>query len=235
VGEDARGLDLDGALARFGPRLEQIYGQGECPMTITRLTQAMHVGDPDDPAFLKRLTSVGTRFDRVQIRIDSPHVTQAPGRTGEIFVKSPIVMKGYLGQSARRDEVFTDGWLRTGDVGYFDEEGFLHLSDRSKDVIISGGSNIYSREVEDVLTEHPGVIEIAVVGRPHDEWGEEAIAIVGHGAMPAPTTDELDALCCARIARFKRPRHYIFMPELPKNAYGKIEKRLLKQQLPEHF
>jgi long-chain acyl-CoA synthetase len=218
------------AIDRLGPRLAQIYGQGECPMTITRLPRALHRRGGDEAVLRRRLASVGTPFNLVDVRIGDPRAPGAPGEAGEILVKSPIVMRGYWHQ----DDAPTsgdDGWLRTGDVGYFDDEGLLHLSDRSKDVIISGGSNIYSRELEDVLVRHPGVHEVAIIGRPSEDWGEEVVAVVGCGAGEPPPVAELDALCASELARFKRPRHYVFLPELPKNAYGKIEKRLLRERL----
>jgi long-chain acyl-CoA synthetase len=116
------------------------------------------------------------------------------------------------------------GWLHTGDVGLLDEEGYLHLKDRSKDLIISGGSNIYPREVEEVLQTHGAVSEVSVIGRPDREWGEVVVAYVVGTAAPA----ELDALCLAHIARFKRPKEYVFVDALPKNNYGKILKTELR-------
>jgi long-chain acyl-CoA synthetase len=118
------------------------------------------------------------------------------------------------------------GWLHTGDVGAFDEEGYLTLKDRSKDMIISGGSNIYPREVEEVLLKHAGVREVSVIGRPHPEWGEVVVAYVVGGARPA----ELDELCLSEIARFKRPKDYVFVDALPKNNYGKILKTELRER-----
>lgn len=218
------------AIGRLGPRLAQIYGQGECPMTITRLPPHMHQPMENTPSYRRRLASVGTPFHLVDVRIGSAAEPLPAGEAGEVLVSSPLVMKGYWNRAADA-ESFDDGWLRTGDIGYFDEEGYLHLSDRSKDVIISGGSNIYSREIEDVLAQHSGVREVAVVGRPHAEWGEEVVAVISSGATEPPPIAELDALCQSQIARFKRPRHYTFMAELPKNAYGKIDKRRLKESI----
>jgi long-chain acyl-CoA synthetase len=124
------------------------------------------------------------------------------------------------------------GWLHTGDVGSFDEDGYLTLRDRSKDVIISGGANIYPREVEEVLLRHPGVREVSVVGAPHTEWGEEVVAFVVAGDPAAPpASEELDRVCLDHIARFKRPRRYLFLDELPKNNYGKVLKRELRATL----
>ena len=119
------------------------------------------------------------------------------------------------------------GWLRTGDMGSFDAHGFLTLRDRSKDVVISGGSNIYPREVEEVLLEHPGVVEAGVVGAPDEEWGEVVVAFIVGAASAA----DLDAHLLERIARFKRPKRYEFVGELPKNSYGKVLKRELRARL----
>ena len=123
------------------------------------------------------------------------------------------------------------GWLHTGDLGSLDGEGFLTIRDRSKDMIISGGSNIYPREIEEVLLTHPGVAECSVVGRPHPEWGEEVVAFVVARAGAAPTPQELDTLCLANIARFKRPKDYRVVEALPKNNYGKVLKTELRKLL----
>ncbi|MGH8681646.1 MAG: class I adenylate-forming enzyme family protein, partial [Burkholderiales bacterium] len=123
------------------------------------------------------------------------------------------------------------GWLHTGDVGALDDDGFLTLMDRSKDLIISGGSNIYPREIEEVLLRHPGVHEVSVVGRPHPEWGEEIVAFVVRRPGTAASEQDLDALCLRSIARFKRPKAYRFVEHLPKNNYGKVLKTELRAQL----
>jgi len=128
-----------------------------------------------------------------------------------------------------------NGWLHTGDVGALDGDGFLTLHDRSKDLIISGGANIYPREVEEVLLRHPAVAEVSVVGRAHAEWGEEVVAFVvlraQSAASPRTLEQELDALCLGNIARFKRPKAYRFIAELPKNNYGKVLKTELREML----
>jgi long-chain acyl-CoA synthetase len=146
-------------------------------------------------------------------------------------------MLGYWRNDAATARTIREGWLYTGDVGTLDSDGYLTLMDRSKDVIISGGTNIYPREVEEVLLTHPGVREVSVVGRPHADWGEEVVAFVvvepdlADGA--APTPEALDALCLAAIARFKRPKDYRYLPELPKNNYGKVLKTDLRKFLGE--
>jgi long-chain acyl-CoA synthetase len=153
------------------------------------------------------------------------------GTSGEIIVRGATVMSGYWGNPEATRATLREGWLYTGDVGVFDGDGFLTLKDRSKDVIISGGSNIYPREVEEVLLSHPAIAEVAVVGRPHLEWGEEVVAfVVGSGALPLSPAD-LDAWCLAHIARFKRPKEYRVLDSLPKNHYGKVAKLALRALL----
>ncbi|PRC45995.1 AMP-dependent synthetase, partial [Mycobacterium sp. ITM-2017-0098] len=146
---------------------------------------------------------------------------------GEIVCRGDVVMSGYWKNAAATEATLQNGWLHTGDMGSFDASGFLTLRDRSKDVVISGGSNIYPREVEEVLLEHPGVVEVGVVGAPDEEWGEVVVAFIVGAASPG----ELDAHLLERIARFKRPKRYEFVDELPKNSYGKVLKRELRARL----
>jgi long-chain acyl-CoA synthetase len=142
-------------------------------------------------------------------------------------------MQGYWANPEATAPTLRGGWLHTGDLGSFDRDGFLTLRDRSKDMIISGGSNIYPREIEEVLLRHPDVVEASVVGRPHPDWGEEAVAFV----VPRPgvviAVETLDRLCLDHIARFKRPRQYRFIETLPKNNYGKVLKTELRRRLTE--
>ena len=154
----------------------------------------------------------------------TPAVT---GEIGEIVCRGDAVMSGYWNNPEATRSTLKDGWLYTGDMGSFDERGYLTLRDRSKDVVISGGSNIYPREVEEVLLEHPGVSEAAVVGAPDAEWGEVVVAFIVGAVEPAA----LDAHLLERIARFKRPKRYLFVDALPKNSYGKVLKRELRDAL----
>jgi long-chain acyl-CoA synthetase len=221
--------DIQEAMAVMGPRFVQIYGQGECPMAITALSRAL-LADRAHPRHAERMASVGVAQSNVEIRIAAPDGSPlSVGQTGEILVRGDSVMPGYWGNPEASGQALQQGWLFTGDVGELDADGFLYLKDRSKDMIISGGSNIYPREIEEVLLRHPAVREVAVIGRPHGEWGEEVLAFV----VPRPgeriRTDELDALCLAHIARFKRPRHYRVVDELPKNNYGKVLKTALRE------
>jgi acyl-CoA synthetase (AMP-forming)/AMP-acid ligase II len=222
--------DLERALDVLGPRLAQIYGQGESPMTITALSKADHA-ERDDPRWAERIQSVGVSRTDVQVRVVDDEGNEVPaGESGEIVVRGDVVMAGYWEQPDASAETLRGGWLHTGDVGAFDEHGFLTLLDRSKDLIISGGMNIYPREVEEALLRHPGVRAVSVVGRPDPDWGEAVVAfVVADGDHPP--TDELDRVCLDSIARFKRPKEYRFVEALPTNNYGKVVKRELREQL----
>ncbi len=211
------------AMAAFGPVFAQIYGQGESPMTITGLRRADHEAGDDAV-----LGSVGYARSGVEVAVVGEDGTPVPtGEIGEIVCRGDVVMSGYWDNFVATSETLKDGWLRTGDMGSFDARGYLTLRDRSKDVVVSGGSNIYPREVEEALLEHPGVSEAGVVGAPDTEWGEIVVAFIVGPASSA----ELDAHLLERIARFKRPKRYVFVDELPKNSYGKVLKRDLRARL----
>ena len=223
--------DIRRALAVMGPRFVQIYGQGETPMVASALSRT-HIADTLHPRHLERLASVGVAQTPVRLRIADGEGRELPaGEVGEVLVKGDSVMAGYWRNPEASAAAIRDGWLFTGDVGCLDEDGFLTLKDRSKDLIISGGSNIYPREVEEVLLTAPGVAEAAVVGAPDAEWGEVVVAFVV--ARPgADLSDEaLDAHCLAQLARFKRPKRYVRVDELPKNHYGKVLKTALRERL----
>jgi acyl-CoA synthetase (AMP-forming)/AMP-acid ligase II len=223
--------DLKHALDLLGNKLVQLYGQGESPMTITHLSREMHA-DRNHPRWEQRLASAGRPDSCVAVRVVDEEGRSVPvGEVGEIIVKGDTVMSGYWNNPEATAKSLRDGWLWTGDVGAFDEEGLLTLKDRSKDMIISGGSNIYPREIEDVLNLHPAVAECSVVGRPHPEWGEEVVAFVVTRGGKALAPAELDQLCLGNIARFKRPKDYKFVEALPKNNYGKILKTELRKLL----
>jgi long-chain acyl-CoA synthetase len=223
--------DIEEAVAWFGPRFVQIYGQGECPMAITALARA-DVADRAHPRWRARLGSVGRAQSVVELRVGAADGRALPaGETGEVMVRGVTVMPGYWRNPEATAATLRDGWLMTGDMGSLDDDGYLTLRDRSKDVIISGGSNIYPREVEEVLLTHPDVHEVSVVGRASAEWGEEVVAFVVPAPSRAPDPAALDAHCLARIARFKRPKAYRAIAELPKNNYGKVLKTELRRRL----
>lgn len=220
--------DLERALGLFGPRLVQIYGQGESPMTITCMSKA----DYAEHRAKGRLGSCGAARTGVEVRVTGHDGQELPpGEDGEVLTRSDCVMTEYWGNPDATASTLKGGWLHTGDIGSMDEDGYLTLKDRSKDMIISGGSNIYPREIEEVLLLHTGVREVSVIGAPHADWGEEVVAFV----VPNPGTnvgpEQLDQLCLEHIARFKRPKRYEFVEDLPKNNYGKILKTELRTRV----
>lgn len=224
--------DIREALEVLGPRFVQIYGQGEAPMTITALSRA-DIADVSHPDWLRRLASVGRAHSVAEVRVlDAAGAPLPPGAPGEIAVRGPQVMQGYLDNPEANAKSLVGGWLLTGDIGHLDTAGYLTLHDRAKDLVISGGSNIYPREVEEALLDHPAVSEVSVIGAPDPEWGEIVVAFVVC-AGPPPGTAELDAVCTGRIARFKKPKRYVFVRELPKNNYGKVLKTSLREMLAE--
>ena len=223
--------DIVEAVEVFGPRFCQIYGQGESPMTITALPRET-IADRSHPRWRERLASVGTAQSCVELRVAGEDGRSLPaGETGEILVRGASVMAGYWRNAAATVETLRGGWLWTGDMGALDDDGYLTLKDRSKDVIISGGSNIYPREIEEVLLRFPGIREVSVVGQAHPEWGEVVIAFVVRHADTVVESEALDGHCLDNIARFKRPKRYHFVDELPKNNYGKVLKTELRRML----
>jgi long-chain acyl-CoA synthetase len=225
VADSVRALDC------FGPRLVQIYGQGEAPMTITVLPAEDHLDDHDGRR-LERLGSVGRAQTGVELAVLGPDdAPVAAGAIGEVCVRGDVVMAGYLNNPQATAATLANGWLHTGDLGRLDAHGYLTLVDRSKDLIISGGSNIYPREVEEVLLLHPAIREAAVIGVPDPGWGEAVVAVVVKKEGHVPDLREIDLFCLEHIARFKRPKRYVFVDELPKNATGKVLKRELRERL----
>ncbi|KNB54377.1 AMP-binding protein [Streptomyces caatingaensis] len=220
--------DLERVVARFGAgRLWQGYGQGESPGTITHLRPEDHAGPGH------RLDGVGRARTGVEVRVaDGEGRTLPPGETGEVLVRGATVMAGYWNAPDATARTLRDGWLHTGDLGRLDADGYLTLVDRAKDLIISGGSNIYPREVEEVLLRHPAVAEAAVVGGADAEWGELPVAFVvpaDGGAGGDSLALDLERHCLAEMARYKRPRHFRFVAGLPKNSYGKVLKTELRE------
>jgi long-chain acyl-CoA synthetase len=221
--------DLQSGIRRFGPKFAQLYGQGESPMTITALSSSI-IADTRHPRWRERACSVGVAQSAVEVRtVDGSGASLPCDEVGEVIVRGATVMRGYWNNPSASAETLREGWLHTGDLGSFDADGFLTLKDRSRDVIISGGSNIYPREVEEALLQHPDIEEVSVIGRPDRDWGESVVAYVvaRPGAQPEPSA--LGEFCAQRIARFKRPRLYRFVSTLPKNSYGKVLKRTLRE------
>ena len=223
--------DMRAAVDCLQGRIAQIYGQGESPMTITAMSAsevdlAIKTGDDE------MLASVGMRQSLVDVQVwDVNDRCCTSGMMGEVVVSGPSVMKGYWNNVEASEKTLTHGWLRTGDIGYLTPRGLLVLTDRSKDVIISGGSNIYPREVEEVLLLHPNVIEVAVLGRESAEWGEDVCAFVVVKTGYVLKKQDLDLLCLQHIGRFKRPKEYFFVENLPKNNTGKVLKTVLRERL----
>ena len=222
--------DMKQAVEAFGPVLVQIYGQGEAPMTISYLRREEHVTH-GDPSAEQRLASAGIPRTDVEVRIvdDDDHEVAA-GAIGEIAARGSVVMAGYWNRPDVTAETLRGGWLHTGDIGMLDEQGYLYLLDRKKDMIISGGNNIYPREIEEVLLKHPAVYEVAVIGVPDPLWGESVKAIVALRPGMVVTEEEVNAFCRQHLASYKKPRTVEFVLELPKSAYGKILKRELREQ-----
>ena len=221
--------DLLVAIERYGPKLAQIYGQGETPMTITCLHTSVHA-DNHHPRWRERLGSVGVAQSAVDVRVADPEDKPLPaGDIGEILVRGDTVMGGYWEDPEATAKTLKNGWLHTGDMGVFDQDGFLTLKDRSKDVIISGGANIYPREVEEVLASDPNLAEVSVIGVADREWGEVVVAFVVPRQNRQVDPSALDELCLQNMARFKRPKSYRVIDELPKNNYGKVLKTTLRE------
>jgi acyl-CoA synthetase (AMP-forming)/AMP-acid ligase II len=219
---------LKRAIAVFGPVMMGGYGQTEAPTSISFLTPGEHLVSghvaPDE-----RLSSVGrpNPLIRVEIMNDANEILP-PGDTGEICVRGDLVMKGYYKAPDKTAETIVDGWLHTGDVGHLDSDGYLHITDRKKDMIISGGFNVYPSEVEQVIWSHPSVQDCAVIGVPDSQWGEAVKAVVELNAGQDVTADELIALCKDRLGSVKAPKTVEFVDSLPRSPVGKVLKKDLR-------
>ncbi len=220
--------DLKNDMVKLGPCLVQLFGQAESPMTITYLSHKDHVQE-GTPKQMERLASAGIPRTDVEVKIFDPDDKELPfGEMGEIVTRSDLVMKGYWRNTEATAGTIRNGWLHTGDMGFMDESGYLFIMDRSKDMIISGGENIYPREIEEVLVQHPAVREVAIIGVPDPKWGEAIKAVVTFVEGKSATEDELIVFCKDNIASYKKPKSVDFLDELPKNNYGKILKRELR-------
>jgi len=219
---------LKQAIATFGPVMMGGYGQTEAPTSISFLTPGEHFVNgrlaPDD-----RLASVGrpNALVRVEILNDANDIL-GPGETGEICVRGDLVMKGYYKAPEKTAETIVDGWLHTGDIGHLDADGYLHITDRKKDMIITGGFNVYPSEVEQVIWSHPAVQDCAVIGVPDAHWGEAVTAVVELNAGQQVDADELIALCKERLGSVKAPKSVEFVASLPRSPVGKVLKKELR-------
>ncbi|PXW25785.1 UNVERIFIED_CONTAM: acyl-CoA synthetase (AMP-forming)/AMP-acid ligase II [Williamsia faeni] len=213
----------------LGEVLTQYYGLGEVTGNITVLPPALH--DHPTPSSTDIRTCGFPRTGmQVSIQDDDGNEVEA-GHTGEICVAGPAVFTGYLRNEAANDAAFRDGWFRTGDLGLLDEYGFLYVTGRASDMYISGGSNIYPRDIEEKLLQHPSVSEVAVFGMPDAKWGEIGVAICVAAAGAECDAEELKEWLEPKVARYKMPRHVLIWTELPKSGYGKVVKRTLREQL----
>jgi len=213
------------ALEVLGPCIVQYFGLGEVTGNIAVLPAALHVTG-EDP----RLGTCGFARTGMQIEVQRDDGTPCdPGETGEICVIGPAVFAGYFNNPKANAQAFRDGWFRTGDLGHMDAQGFLYITGRASDMFISGGSNVYPREIEERLLLHPAVAEVAVLGVPDPTWGEVGMAVVVP-RTPVAAAD-LAAWLAPQLARYKQPRHWAIWESLPKSGYGKIAKRLIRDEL----
>jgi long-chain acyl-CoA synthetase len=207
---------------RFECQVLEAYGQTEAAPAIALMR----------PGLIKKAGSTGPPLPGVEVRIeDDDHNTVPTGTVGEICARSPGIMTGYHNLPDFTEDTLGHGWLHTGDVGYLDEDGYLFVTDRKKDLIIRGGFNVYPRDVEDLLLEHPGVQEVAVVGKPDQRMGEEVVAFVVKSSSHAPTEQELLDYAAERLAKYKRPKEIEFTGGLPKSPIGKVLKKELRARL----
>ena len=217
------------ALRKLGPVLVQYFGLGEVTGNITVLPPLLH-GKVDDPAF--PIGSAGMARTGMDVAIlDSDGRRLEPGQTGEIAVRGQAVCAGYWNDPHATAAAFRHGWFHTGDLGHLNEQGFLWITGRASDMFISGGSNVYPREIEEALLLHPAVAETCIVGMPHPKWGESGTAVIVLRPGAVATEPDLLAHLGDHLARYKHPTTFVFWPELPKSAYGKISKKDIRQRL----
>jgi acyl-CoA synthetase (AMP-forming)/AMP-acid ligase II len=221
---------LKAALRTFGCELFGSYGLTETTGTVVRLEPEDH--DPEGPRE-HLLRSVGKPYPWVEMRIvdADTEAELGPGQWGEVWLRAPNVMAGYWGRPEETAAAITaDGWLRTGDGGFVDDEGYLFLTDRIKDMIVSGGENVYPIEVEEVLAQHPDVADVAVIGTPHERWGETVTALIVARPGASASADDLVAFARGHLAGYKLPRVVEFVDELPRTPTGKVLKRRLRER-----
>ncbi len=206
------------------------FGMTELAGNVMALSKQDHVRAAEEG--LPIISSVGKQMPLSRVRVLLDDNTDAPpGVPGEIVIKGDQVLKGYWNNPKATEESFIDGWFRSGDVGRWDEEGYLYIVDRKKDMILTGGENVYPREVEEVLYEHPAVLEAAVVGTPDPKWGESVVAVLALREGQSVRANEVSAFCKERIASYKKPKFVCYVPALPRNASGKVLKRELRDRI----
>lgn len=221
---------LKKAIKVFGPVMGGGYGQTEAPASIALLPPDQHFAG-DMLASDERLSSVGRPSPLIRVEImDERNCILATGETGEICVRGDLVMKGYYMAPDKTAETIIDGWLHTGDIGHLDAEGYLYVTDRKKDMLITGGFNVYPSEVEQVIWAHPAVQDCAVIGVPDPQWGEAVKAVVELNAGQSVTADELIALCKEKLGSVKAPKSVEFIASLPRSPNGKVLKKDLRAQ-----
>jgi acyl-CoA synthetase (AMP-forming)/AMP-acid ligase II len=217
------------ALGLFGQKLSQLYGQAEIPMCISTLSREDHRLQGSDEE-LKRLESAGKPCINVELKVIDENGREAePGQLGEVIARGGHIMQGYWKLPEATAQALKDGWIYTGDIGYRDSKGFLFLVDRKKDMIISGAFNIYPAEIEKILSKHPAVQEVAVIGVPDEKWGEAVKAIVVFKPGAKTTQKDLLDYCKKNGAGFRTPKTVDFINEIPRNPYGKVDKKSLRQ------
>jgi acyl-CoA synthetase (AMP-forming)/AMP-acid ligase II len=219
------------AITMFGPVMAQLFGQTEAPMMISMMPPEDHL-NPDGSIAVHRLGSAGRPAPLVTVAVmDESGALLPPGERGEIVIRSSLVMAGYYKNPEATGQVSRFGWHHTGDIGYLDRDNFLYIVDRLKDMIITGGFNVYSAEVEQAVLEHPDVQDCGVIGLPDDKWGERVTAIVqlrpGHQVTPG----ELTAFVKGRLGSVKAPKQVEIWPDLPRSKVGKVLKGEIKTQL----
>jgi acyl-CoA synthetase (AMP-forming)/AMP-acid ligase II len=223
--------DQKAALTKLGKVLVQYFGLGEVTGNITVLPREMHSADDDDPN--ANIGSCGRARTGMEVAIFDAEMRQLPvGEVGEICCRGPAVFAGYHGNAEATAKALRGGWFHTGDLGRMDERGLVYITGRESDMYISGGSNVYPREVEEVLLMHPGIAEVAVLGVPDEKWGEVGVAVIVRRLdVPAFDAAEVLAHLEGRTAKYRWPRHVFFWEALPKSGYGKIAKKDVREAL----
>jgi fatty-acyl-CoA synthase len=222
---------LEEAILRIGPVLGQLFGQTEAPMMISTMAPKDHLR-PDGSLALERYASAGRPTPLTTVAIMDDHgMLLPPGERGEVVVRGPLVMAGYYRDEAASAEASRSGWHHTGDIGYLDSDNYLYIVDRAKDMIITGGFNVYSAEVEQALLQHPAVLDCAVVGLPDPKWGERVVAVIQAHPGSVISGDEVRAFAHGRLGSVKAPKQVEVWPDLPRSGIGKVLKNQVKARL----